>query len=636
MKKIALLLSCFIPLGLWGQSGKTLPETFITSARTPVKSEEIGHQVLTLTARDIAALPVQSFDELLRYVGGIEVQQRGPMGTQANFLIRGGTFQQVLVLLDQMRLNDPLTGHFSSYLPLPLSEIERIEVLKGPAAAVYGPDAVGGVIHIITKSFNHNEPINNTHSATFNGKVGDYGYQSQEIGATAGWKKATLFTGLSTQSSDGFPARDGRRNFFRLNSGSLSAKFQLKPKLYLSIRSSADYRDFSARNFYTSLLSDTAMEQVTQWWNQARITWKHDEKSSTVADAVFKYTTDFYRFNPIATPNEHVTRLANMQVLHFHQFKKHRLNLGIQADQRSILSNDRGNHITNHGAIFVHHVYTPIQGLTLNTGLRADADDNYGLEWLPQFFVAYRKGMLHFRGGVGRGIRAAEFTERFNNYNKSLVAGGSIGNPNLEAERSWSYESGIDLHTNFGLKFGGTVFRRASTNLIDWVLTPMSEIPRNFNLVTGRSYNYAQNLRSTYTQGFELDMEYRKSWSNSNQLILKVGYLNVYSEAAEQVISAYLIAHANQVLNSQLQWRSKWINVGVNYLWKQRASIRSSTLNVSLPAEVHQVNAKIDIKANKTLIFNIQCLNLSNNSIQDFNGADMPGRWWMGGLSISL
>lgn len=232
-----MFLSYLLPFSAWGQTGKILPETFITASRNPLKTEEVGHQTQTITSKDIATLPVQSLDELLRYVGGVEVQQRGPMGSQANFLIRGGTFQQVLVLLDQMRLNDPLTGHFSSYIPLPLSEIDRIEIVKGPVAAVYGPDAVGGVIHIITKSFNQVEPSQHAQSASYVGKIGDFGYQSQEIGTSTQWKNAAIFAGLSTQNSDGFPGRDGRKNFFQLNSGSLSAKFKIKPKLQLSLRS---------------------------------------------------------------------------------------------------------------------------------------------------------------------------------------------------------------------------------------------------------------------------------------------------------------------------------------------------------------------------------------------------------------
>src|ERR1044071_3542229 len=98
-------------------------------------------------------LPVHSLDELLRYLPGIEVQMRGPMGSQADIVLRGGTFQQVLVILDGLRLNDPNTGHFNSYIPIAPAEIDRIEILKGASYAIYGSEAVGGVISIFSKTF---------------------------------------------------------------------------------------------------------------------------------------------------------------------------------------------------------------------------------------------------------------------------------------------------------------------------------------------------------------------------------------------------------------------------------------------------------------------------------------------------
>src|SRR5690606_29778239 len=104
------------------------------------------------TAEDIRHAPVASFDELLRVVGGVEVHSRGGFGIQSDLTMRGSTFNGVLVLLDGARLNDPMTGHFLTNLPIPLSEIARIEVMRGPATALYGPDAIGGVIQIFTWS----------------------------------------------------------------------------------------------------------------------------------------------------------------------------------------------------------------------------------------------------------------------------------------------------------------------------------------------------------------------------------------------------------------------------------------------------------------------------------------------------
>ena len=96
-------------------------------------------------------MPINSVDELLRQIPGLEIQSRGGFGVQSDLGIRGSTYNQVLVMIDGVRFNDPMTGHFNGYIPLGLSEIERIEVIKGPSSSIYGADAVGGVINIITK-----------------------------------------------------------------------------------------------------------------------------------------------------------------------------------------------------------------------------------------------------------------------------------------------------------------------------------------------------------------------------------------------------------------------------------------------------------------------------------------------------
>ena len=100
----------------------------ITASLTPVSASKTGRNILIIKGDVLQKLPVQSIDELLRYVPGVEVQSRGPMGAQGDITIRGGTFQQVLVILDGIRLNDPLTGHFNAYIPISPAEIDRIEI----------------------------------------------------------------------------------------------------------------------------------------------------------------------------------------------------------------------------------------------------------------------------------------------------------------------------------------------------------------------------------------------------------------------------------------------------------------------------------------------------------------------------
>jgi len=99
-----------------------LDNVIITATLSAQKQKESGRNIVAIKGESFSKLPVHSVDDLLRYLPGIEVQQRGPQGSQSDIVIRGGTFQQVLVIIDGVKLNDPLTGHFSMYVPIHPSE----------------------------------------------------------------------------------------------------------------------------------------------------------------------------------------------------------------------------------------------------------------------------------------------------------------------------------------------------------------------------------------------------------------------------------------------------------------------------------------------------------------------------------
>src|SRR5206468_4278978 len=145
-------------------------------------------------------------DELLRYLPGIEVQSRGPMGAQSDIVLRGGTFQQVLIILDGIRLNDPNTGHFTSYIPIAPLEIERIEILKGASSAIYGSEAVGGVIHIITKTFASGIKTKK-YEALAQVTGGQYDLFSVNAGGSYTNGKTSISGGLLSNNTSGQPQR---------------------------------------------------------------------------------------------------------------------------------------------------------------------------------------------------------------------------------------------------------------------------------------------------------------------------------------------------------------------------------------------------------------------------------------------
>ena len=173
----------------------SLDTLLVETTRIPLKNNETGRCINILTKKDIEKLPATTFYELLQTISGVEIQSRGGFGVQGDIVMRGSTFSQVLVLIDGMRINDPLTGHFNCYIPISNMEIERIEILKGAGGAMYGPDAVGGVINIITRGFNS---LENGTSFTGNFNIGEQNLVSSSLGVFH--KKDNFFFGAGSVS----------------------------------------------------------------------------------------------------------------------------------------------------------------------------------------------------------------------------------------------------------------------------------------------------------------------------------------------------------------------------------------------------------------------------------------------------
>ena len=470
MRKLIFSACLAATFPTYAQTPLDLDPVTITSSRTPQKISETGRSITVLDGKMFQQLPVNSIDELLKYVPGVEVQSRGPMGAQSDIAMRGGTFQQVLVLVDGIKLNDPLTGHFSSYIPVAPYEIERIEVLRGPAAAVYGAEAVGGVINIITKTFNQFKKEKSSH-AKIGMAVGEYGFVNADAGLRVTAPKINVALGVLSNNTTGQFLRGTNRGYLHNHTFSGSVAFALKNNWQLSLRSSYDSRDFAAQNFYTTFKSDTATEKVTTWWNQLQLK-KQREKSSDQFDVLYKKTSDYFLYNSTSTANNNYTNHIIVQWLHTQKMGKNFSgSMGTQLDRRSISSNDRGDHATHHGAAFGSLLFNKHKW-RISPGLRFDWDENYGAVLLPQLNTSYQWSKFTLRANAGKAIRSADFTERYNNYNKARLASGTIGNPDLNTENSWSYEAGADAFLDSHFKISLTGFYRDQSNVIDYVPTP--------------------------------------------------------------------------------------------------------------------------------------------------------------------
>ena len=131
---------------------RMLDEVSVTGSRAPLTKSQAARMVTVLERADIQQAPVQSINDLLKYAVGVDVRQRSPIGAQTDISIRGGTPEQIIILLNGINICDPQTGHNTMDLPIDLSDILRIEVLEGPAGRIYGTSSLVGAINIVTSN----------------------------------------------------------------------------------------------------------------------------------------------------------------------------------------------------------------------------------------------------------------------------------------------------------------------------------------------------------------------------------------------------------------------------------------------------------------------------------------------------
>ncbi len=608
----------------------------VTASITPLSASKTGRNILIIKGDQINKLPVNSIDELIRYLPGVEVQSRGPMGVQSNITIRGGTFQQVLIILDGIRLNDPLTGHFNSYIPISPAEIDRIEILKGASSAIYGTEAVGGVVHIITKTF-----------AAQKGKqqqkliaqvtAGDYGLRNAQAGFT--WQKnKTAFAGGVLQNvADGQTLR-GTKGFFNLTTVSLSAKQYITDNISIAYRGAYDDRNFNAQNFYTNFLTDSATERVITRWHHLNFTYQKNKHKFSF-DAGAKDASDKYQFRKASAAN--TNRSKSYQALALYNYtinKKSILTSGVQLIERSVKSNNRGNHSITSTGVFAILNQQIGEHFNINPAVRVDWNERAGWELVPQLNLSYRYKQLQLRGSAGRSTRDADFTERFNNYQPATVASGNrIGNPDLEAETSFSYEAGADYFIVKDFKLSAGWFQRFHNGLIDYVVTPYSNMPRQVNLAPGGTYSLAKNINKVNTRGIETDLQYNKTFTTNHRITVAMGAVWMKSTSSDTIPSLYVSNHAKFFYNFSVQYRYKFLSIALNGLYKQRRALTGNPAFVPVSKDYFLMNARLEghFMDNKLGIF-IQADNVFNRRYSDILGTVMPNRWVMGGIKVSL
>lgn len=299
-RKLILLLTLSLSISAIAQEDLELEEILITDNRISIPLSETDRNIQIITKSEIQARPVQSIEELLSTVSGIDIRQRGITGIQADLSIRGSSFEQVLVLINGVRMSDVQTGHHSMDLPISLNGVERIVVVKGPSARRYGQNAYAGVIDIITKL----NTKSSLEAKITGGEFGSFGLDTQ---FQSGGEDFRQMVQASYSQTDGYRHNtDAKKmNFWYQNELDLG-------KHKLSFQGGFIEKKFGANGFYATPSATEQYEETQSSLANIRADFDFNQLKMN-ASVYWRRHQDLYLFvrdNPPAYRNMHIGNTA--------------------------------------------------------------------------------------------------------------------------------------------------------------------------------------------------------------------------------------------------------------------------------------------------------------------------------------
>ena len=463
MRKVQLLTSLLLlSAAPAAAQGPFRQDVVVTAAATPVELSTVTRTVTVITREEIARLPVHSIADVLRLTGSVDVRARGERGVQTDFAIRGANFGQMLVLVDGVRLNDAQSGHHNGDIPVPLDAVERIEVLHGPGSSLFGADAFGGTINVITRR--EAPPV----SAVV--QTGSFGLAAArgQVGLARGAVRNVL--AASVDRSAGFMFERG------YTTAGLSSRTSFGERGGLLV--SYLWKDFGANGFYGNAPSH-------EWTNQTLLaadprlgTW-----GAWRVDTNLSYRThgDHFLFDvrrPGVAENRHRTHAVLGAVRASRGIGgRGSLAAGAEGGADWIRSSNLGDHDTGRASAFAewrHALGTDVQ---LDASLRVDRYTEFGTAWSPAAGVGWwPTPALRLRASTGRAFRVPTFTERYYS-DPAHLARAEIG-----PETAWAGEGGADLLLAHGWNLAATVFGRLDQDVIDWLRPTTADRWRTYNI----------------------------------------------------------------------------------------------------------------------------------------------------------
>ncbi|MFM7388919.1 MAG: TonB-dependent receptor plug domain-containing protein [Bacteroidota bacterium] len=580
----------------------------------------------TIQTFDIArnrALPIRSVNEALAYVPGLDLRQRGVQGIQGDLSIRGGTFEQNLILINGFKLVDPQTGHHALNLPVLLTNVQNIEVYKSSGTRIFGQNAMTGAVNFVTQP----ERSYGVNMQLFGANFGGLGFQST-VSAPVGKLRQSVSFGYDKSNGYWYNSDHTNQQVFYDAALPLGKKQELKALLGYSDRA------FGANGYYTPSFPDqweSTQMAIAGLSHQAVM-----DKVTLLTKASLRTHRDEFRlkrFDPAFYTNKHWSEVITLEETGKWVSKLGTTGFGGEWRLEGLNSTNLGERERTYVSGFVDHTLKLMENKLILVGnvhyFNLYMNGNTYQKFLPGFEAAYVPlPSLRIYGNIGQSYRAPTYTELF------YQDFSNVGNANLQPEYATNMELGASYSTTWGQAVSGSrdswkskitidasVYRRNTNNMIDWVRNATTDpwMP--------------VNLSNVIFTGVESNINYR--WNGDGKFMVRevsVGYN--YTDASHQFADPSQVTQSRYAfsgLRNQLVGRitanlTRWVAVSVAYRGVDRVGGNAYSL----------LDAKIAVNPSRNVTVFVEGNNLANTQYVEAGYVQMPGRWFKAGLQIKM
>ncbi|MBQ9652097.1 MAG: TonB-dependent receptor [Prevotella sp.] len=633
----------------------TLSEVEVTATRAPLTSGQAVRMVTVLTREDIQAAPVQSVNDLLKYAAGVDVRQRGPIGAQTDVSIRGGTQEQITVLLNGINIGDPQTGHNAFDFPVDISDIVRIEVLEGPAGRAYGTSSLLGAINIVTSRGYGSTEVrgdeNSDRPTTYNLRLegGSFGYLS------AAGRISLSPSALSSSLSASYTRSDG---YNRSKAGNLNADYSGGKVFYqggwsdehlrLNWHAGLSTKGYGSNTFYSAKF-DEQFERTTKLYTalqgETRGTWFHFQPS-------LYWNRSHDRFELIRGSEENVkynyhrTDVFGLNLNSWFDWALGRTALGAEFRNEDIISGNLGEPLQTpkhiHGT---DRDYT--QGLN-RTNLSLHLEHNILLDRLniSAGFIAVKNSQsempIKLYPGIDASLQLARNLKLYASYNTSLrmpsftelyySVGGHKADKHLKPEELSSIEAGLKLNAP-AITASASIFYNHCKNMIDWSLDV------NDHTQTWQSVNHTKVNTIGVEAGTTLDLpRLIRGQQVLRRLTLSYCYMNQDKKLEENLQSQYSLEYLRHKLVARLLLSPiRNVDLSLCYRFQDRTGSYTSVEGAVEDYRPYSLfDARLSWQQPRFEVYG-EVNNLFNKrDYVDYGNVPQPGTWFIIGTKASF